>query len=653
MVLVAAALLFWGWRTQLLPVAGPMALAVAGSPFVRRRLALTDRELARLWDFTLVLIIGALIYNRQTLSISGAVITFIQWLPILLFPFAAAFFFSTHARVPQSTFFFWWRGKRDAGEPVNITYPYFGLCLLSASAGSARDGWFFPATVLLIAGALGVNRPRRIKPALALLVFVCVTVGGFILQARWREFQTQIESTTMRWLAGYYPRQFEDQETHTSLGEVGKLKSSGRVIMSVRGQNGSSPPRLYRQVSFDFYRRGTWLSTRRQYWRVPENPPGIWELAPATHVSGSVAICGSVPEGRILLPLPTGANRIRGLAFSRLERNRFGNLRVWDSPDPAECNVEYDLHRSYEPPPTPKDLDVQASEEPVLKQITKEVGLNSISAERAVERLGEFFHEKFRYLPYVPEPGANPTDGGRLVEAFLRDTRAGHCEYFATAGVLVLRTAGIPARYVTGYAAIEPGGVKNEFLIRERHAHAWVLAYIDGRWRDFDPTPGGWNSAELRHSSIFRPFTDWWAAIRFRWATARWFSALNLRSALYLIFPLTAVFGLLLLKRRGKLRVKRQRSSLAQSYAWPGLDSEFFLIESWFQKEGLLRTSDETSAIWLRRIAVRPTVNGVADLMALLSLHYRYRFDPLGLTGEERGRLAANARAWLAHQNRS
>jgi hypothetical protein len=654
MVLVAAALLFWGWRTQLLPMAGAMALTVAASPFVRRRLELGKRELARLWDFTLVLIIGALIYNRQTMSISGAVITFIQWLPILLFPFIAAFFYSAHDRVPHSTFFFWWRGQQDSGEPgINLTYPYFGLCLLSASAGSARDGWFFPGAVLLMGGALAMNRPRRVRRTFALLAFVGVTVGGFLLQAKWRDFQSQIESTTMRWLAGYYPRQFEDQETHTSLGEVGKLKSSGRIVMAVRSVNGSSLPRLYRQVSFDYYRRGTWLSTRRQYWRVPENPPGMWELAPGNHVSGSVAISMSVPEGRILLPLPPGANRVHGLVSSRLERNRFGNLRVWDSPDPMECSVEYDVHRSGEPPPSPKDLDLQASEEPVLKEIIKEAGLDSIPAERAVEKLGEFFQEKFRYLPFVREPAGNPTDGGTLVASFLRDTRAGHCEYFATAGVLLLRKAGIPARYATGYAAFEPTHTKNEFLVRERHAHAWVLAYIDGRWRDFDPTPGNWNSAELRHASIFRPWADRWADLRFRWATAHWFPAMNLRSALYLVFPLTAILGLLSLKKRGRLRVKRQRPSLTQAYAWPGLDSEFFLIESRFEKKGLLRTSDETSATWLRRITSRLNVSRIADLMQLLSLHYRYRFDPLGLTGEEREQLATRARAWLAQQERT
>jgi len=651
-ILVAAALLFWGWQTGLFLFALPMAGLVAASAFTRRRLALTARELARVWDVTLVLVVGAVIYNRQTLSASGAVIAFLQWLPILLFPFVTAFFFSTSARVPQSTFLFWWRGKAGATERgLNLTYPYFALCLFSASASSNRDYWFFPAAVLLIGCALALNRPKRAKPALALLVFLMVAGGGYFLQARWREFQTQIESTTMKWFAGFYPRQFEDQETHTSLGEIGNLKSSGRVVMRVRGESGYHPPGLYRQVSFDQYSRGIWLSTRRQYSPVAEAGGGIWPLGPATNTHRSVAIRASVPEGKILLPLPIGAQRIRGLASSRLERNRFGNLRVWEAPDPIECSVEYDVQHSLESAPIPRDLDTALSEKAVVRQIVKELALDSMPADTAVETLERFFSERFRYVPFVSAPAASPRDTGTLISNFLTETRAGHCEYFATAGVLLLREAGIPARYATGYAAIESAGSQTEFQIRERHAHAWVLAYIDGCWHDFDPTPRGWSPIELKQSSVFRRFGDWWADMRFAWATGKWFPTINLRSALYVAFPLGAALGLALLKKRGKLRVKRTRPSVAQAFAWPGLDSEFFLIESCLRKQGFLRAADETIWAWLERAVDRQPK--LQTLETLASLHYRYRFDPDGLTEAERGRLAESARVWLAQQQRA
>jgi hypothetical protein len=73
---------------------------------------------------------------------------------------------------------------------------------------------------------------------------------------------------------------------------------------------------------------------------------------------------------------------------------------------------------------------------------------------------------------------------------FLFERREGHCEYFATAMTVMLRSLGIPSRLVNGFA----GGVENPIsglhVIRSRDAHSWVEAYLPGYgWLEFDPTP--------------------------------------------------------------------------------------------------------------------------------------------------------------------
>lgn len=75
------------------------------------------------------------------------------------------------------------------------------------------------------------------------------------------------------------------------------------------------------------------------------------------------------------------------------------------------------------------------------------------------------------------------------VEYFLFESRAGHCEYFASAAVLLLQAMGIPARLVTGYSGSEWNPEKQHYEVLERHAHAWGEAWIGGRWVAFDPTP--------------------------------------------------------------------------------------------------------------------------------------------------------------------
>ncbi len=72
---------------------------------------------------------------------------------------------------------------------------------------------------------------------------------------------------------------------------------------------------------------------------------------------------------------------------------------------------------------------------------------------------------------------------------FLFTTKKGHCEYFATAMAVGLRTLGIPSRLIQGFAANELNPVTGLYEVRAMHAHAWVEGFIDGRWMIFEATP--------------------------------------------------------------------------------------------------------------------------------------------------------------------
>lgn len=78
--------------------------------------------------------------------------------------------------------------------------------------------------------------------------------------------------------------------------------------------------------------------------------------------------------------------------------------------------------------------------------------------------------------------------GEDFVTHFLEEGR-GYCVHFATAGALLLRLEGIPARYVEGYAPwLAEGGTSN---VRDSDAHAWVEIYLDGYgWYPVEMTPG-------------------------------------------------------------------------------------------------------------------------------------------------------------------
>src|SRR5204862_3430287 len=86
---------------------------------------------------------------------------------------------------------------------------------------------------------------------------------------------------------------------------------------------------------------------------------------------------------------------------------------------------------------------------------------------------------------YTLSPTAYDTDP---VDGFLFDARRGFCEHYASAFVVLLRAAGIPARVVTGYQGGEMNPRGDYLIVRQSDAHAWSEALIDGRWRRFDRT---------------------------------------------------------------------------------------------------------------------------------------------------------------------
>ena len=99
--------------------------------------------------------------------------------------------------------------------------------------------------------------------------------------------------------------------------------------------------------------------------------------------------------------------------------------------------------------------------------------------------------------------------------------REGHCELFASAMALLARTQGIPTRIASGYRVSEVNPVTGLSIVRERNAHTWIEAWVDGRWEIWDPTPAvemaarthvsGWDDAsELAAWLWDRTVTTFW-----------------------------------------------------------------------------------------------------------------------------------------------
>lgn len=93
-----------------------------------------------------------------------------------------------------------------------------------------------------------------------------------------------------------------------------------------------------------------------------------------------------------------------------------------------------------------------------------------------------------------------PPSSADFTDDFLFGTRQGYCVHFATAMTVLLRSSGIPARYVQGYGpgTAVPGSVPQRYSVTSGDAHAWVEVYFPGAgWVPFDPTPSAAAAAAL------------------------------------------------------------------------------------------------------------------------------------------------------------
>lgn len=182
-------------------------------------------------------------------------------------------------------------------------------------------------------------------------------------------------------------------------------------------------------------------------------------------------------------------------------------------------NVQYeqDAQRS---PVTPTVIPPQIVE--LSREIISEGGIDPDPRTRpigddtaAVRLLENHLRTQYAYtLDAQPVP-----EGEDATKWFLFERRAGHCEYYASALALMSRSAGIPARVITGYVATDYNPVTGQYMIRESNAHAWTEAEIaPGSWRTFDGTPpSDFHSIHVPDPGLMRSLSRMYESIEFFW----------------------------------------------------------------------------------------------------------------------------------------
>ncbi|MEJ2760361.1 MAG: transglutaminase domain-containing protein [Gammaproteobacteria bacterium] len=645
---LGASLLFWGWQTGFLLYALPMAVILESPRWIRWRWSISDREFNNVADISGLVFFLLVIY---VFSIDGAggIFVILTIMPFVLFLLVMVQHYSQRGSVKLSALFISLRRleaqeSRGLNREIDLSLPYFLLCILSASAGNQRTIWFFILSSLLIAAVLWSFRPGRYHGLLwaALLgVSIVMAYGG---QIGLIHLHRSIEMSMMKLFEKYMWRYRDPDRATTAIGSIGRLKLSNRIVLRVSTNGKLARPLLLREAAYSRYGYGIWSNAPSNFKLIdPDITPGSWTLE-SQRGRKSVAIATYMIKDTGVIPLPQGTTNIRDSNAIQVNRNRYGAVRMEAREGWVKYRADYRPGDIEDSPPDKQDLQIADSYRSDFLRLARQWKLYGKDPRQILQTVERNFAEKFRYS--LTQRDRYPR--GRYLHNFLFMNRQGHCEFFATSTVLLLRAAGIPARYAVGYVVNEYSRLEGNYIVRARDAHAWTLAYVDGGWRVVDTTPSVWATADNTNASVFEPLFDFASWLKYRFA--RWQSGEQLEestSNTYLLWLLVPLVLLLLWRLYGKERISTlgHRDAGVSPFDYPGRDSALYRLVEELERAGYRRRQGETLGAWFQRLDGETRAAG---LIEALQLHYRYRFDPASNGAELRKRLAEKVNAILA-----
>lgn len=178
----------------------------------------------------------------------------------------------------------------------------------------------------------------------------------------------------------------------------------------------------------------------------------------------------------------------------QLEKNASGLTSEWQiiAQRPIDQRLRYDIISApdyvLETDPSPSTfgpwLQLPAGYNPSTLAFASEIASRHNTPEQRIAAVLRHFREQSFFYTLQPPPL-----GRHTVDDFLFATRAGFCEHYSSAFVVLMRAMGIPARVVTGYQGGEINDVDGFLVVRQSDAHAWAEVWMEGRgWVRVDPT---------------------------------------------------------------------------------------------------------------------------------------------------------------------
>lgn len=365
------------------------------------------------------------------------------------------------------------------------------------------------ATPALLGGLAVLSTLSIAGAAVVFFAFPRVTIGG--------------------WRRASRPSPVAGLGDGVDLSQHGTIEDDPRVVLRVRLD---PPPRGDPEDLAMHWRARALSQWTGQGWRAEGGLIPARRLPPRTHkgmppalLSADVEVVGQFGDGVVLTPQgwPLSVDFRRPGSSrpgsQRLYRNAAGDLfyqpvdgndlRYIAMVDAAEPDIPSLRGRGQRYPPwLGPELEVPKNLSPRVAALAQRLGGGKDPADAAAS-IERWLYTALRYTRELPGNTADP------IADFLFVRRAGHCELFSSAMVIMLRSLGIPARNVTGYF----GGRRTDagyYAVRAGDAHSWVEVWFpEVGFVRFDPTPA--SSRGSRQDGLWPRAVLLWDAMQQRW----------------------------------------------------------------------------------------------------------------------------------------
>lgn len=281
------------------------------------------------------------------------------------------------------------------------------------------------------------------------------------------------------------------------LGGIGTLQQNDEVVMRVRIEGSSSEQSdlYWRGIALDTFDGKAWGRSSNVKETYAKGERDIIPVDLATDVNGLVQ------QTIYLEPLDTpvlfGLQRIvairSGLPLiykdsdGGISSNRTSeriSYQVWsDRAMPSPELLRRDDQRY--PRAAERFLELPEKLDERIPQLAESIAAGKNNRYDKAKAFEQYLQTQFGYTLEMKAGGDDP------LADFLFNIREGHCEYFATAMAIMLRTQGIATRIVNGFNQGDYNETAGIYVVRQKNAHSWVEVYFPkvDAWVKFDPTP--------------------------------------------------------------------------------------------------------------------------------------------------------------------